>query len=51
MRDVEHTATFYDAALAPLGHECVRSDIRPGEPDQAIGDGPPGGDDKLALKQ
>jgi len=51
VRDVERTATFYDAALAPLGYERVWSDIRPGEPDQAIGYGLPGGGDKLALKQ
>ena len=51
VRDIERTATFYDAALAPLGYERVWSDIRPGEPDQAIGYGLPGGGDKLALKQ
>jgi len=51
VRDIDRTATFYDAALAPLGYERVWSDIRPGEPDQAIGYGLPGGGDKLALKQ
>ena len=48
--DATATATFYDAALAALGYHRVWSDIRPGEPDQAIGYGPPGGGDKLALK-
>ena len=51
VRDIERTAAFYDAALAPLGYKRVRSDIRPGEPDQAISDGLPDGGDKLALKQ
>lgn len=49
--DLERAATFYDAALAPLGFVRVWSDIRPGEPDQAVGYGPPDGGDKLALKQ
>lgn len=49
--DLERAATFYDAALAPLGVVRVWSDIRPGEPDQAVGYGPPDGGDKLALKQ
>lgn len=48
--DIARAATFYDAALAPLGYTRVWSDIRPGEPDQAVGYGPPGGGDKLALK-
>ena len=48
--DIARAAAFYDAALAPLGYERVWSDIRPGEPDQAVGYGPPGGGDKLALK-
>lgn len=51
VRDIARTAAFYDAALAPLGYGRVWSDIRPGEPGQAIGYGPPGGGDKLALKQ
>jgi len=49
--DLARAAAFYDAALAPLGYDRVWSDIRPGEADQAIGYGPPGGGDKLALKQ
>jgi catechol 2,3-dioxygenase-like lactoylglutathione lyase family enzyme len=49
--DLARAAAFYDAALAPLGYDRVWSDIRPGEPDQAIGYGPAGGGDKLALKQ
>ncbi|MFC6446178.1 VOC family protein [Shinella zoogloeoides] len=49
--DIARAAAFYDAALAPLGYERVWSDIRPGEPDQSVGYGPPGGGDKLALKQ
>jgi catechol 2,3-dioxygenase-like lactoylglutathione lyase family enzyme len=49
--DLARAAAFYDAALAPLGYHRVWSDIRPGEPDQAIGYGPPGGGDKLAFKQ
>ena len=48
--DIARAATFYDAALAALGYHRIWSDIRPGEPDQAIGYGPPGGGDKLALK-
>lgn len=51
MRDLERAAAFYDAVLAPLGYVRVWSDIRPGEDDQAVGYGPPGGGDKLALKQ
>lgn len=49
--DISHAATFYDAVLAPLGYARVWSDLRPGEPDQAVGYGPPGGGDKLCLKQ
>jgi catechol 2,3-dioxygenase-like lactoylglutathione lyase family enzyme len=49
--DVERSAAFYDAALAPLGCVRVWSDIRRGESHQAVGYGPPGGGDKLALKQ
>lgn len=48
--DIERAAAFYDAALAPLGYGRVWSDIRPGEPDQAVGYALPGGGDKLALK-
>jgi len=48
--DIEQAAAFYDAVLAPLGYVRVWEDIRPGAPDQAVGYGPPGGGDKLALK-
>ena len=48
--DLERSAAFYDAALAPLGYVRVWDDLRPGEPDQAVGYGPPGGGDKLAIK-
>lgn len=48
--DIEYAAAFYDAVLAPLGYGRVWSDIHPGEPGQAVGYGPPGGGDKLALK-
>ena len=50
VRDIERTAAFYDAALAPLGYVRVWSDLRPGEAGQAVGYGLPGGGDKLALK-
>ena len=48
--DILRAAAFYDAVLAPLGYERVWSDIRPGEPGEAVGYGLPGGGDKLALK-
>jgi catechol 2,3-dioxygenase-like lactoylglutathione lyase family enzyme len=48
--DIAQSGAFYDAALAPLGYGRVWEDIRPGEPDQAIGYGVPGGGDKLAIK-
>jgi catechol 2,3-dioxygenase-like lactoylglutathione lyase family enzyme len=48
--DIERSAAFYDAALAPLGYVRVWSDLRRGEQDQAVGYGSPGGGDKLALK-
>lgn len=48
--DIERAARFYDTALAPLGYVRVWDDIRPGEPDQAVGYGAPGGGDKLAIK-
>jgi catechol 2,3-dioxygenase-like lactoylglutathione lyase family enzyme len=50
-RDIENAARFYDAALAPLGYVRVWSDLRPGEEGQAIGYGPIGSDDALAIKQ
>lgn len=49
--DIQRAAAFYDAVLEPLGYQRVWSDIRPGEPNQAVGYGPPGGGDQLALKQ
>ncbi|NTG22402.1 VOC family protein [Agrobacterium rhizogenes] len=48
--NIERAATFYDAALAPLGYIRVWEDLRPGEMDQAVGYGIAGGGDKLALK-
>jgi catechol 2,3-dioxygenase-like lactoylglutathione lyase family enzyme len=48
--DIEHAAAFYDAVLAPLGYVRVWEDLRPGEAEQAVGYGPPGGGDKLAIK-
>jgi catechol 2,3-dioxygenase-like lactoylglutathione lyase family enzyme len=48
--DIERATAFYDAVLAPLGYVRVWQDIRPGEPDQAVGYGLLGGGDKLALK-
>jgi catechol 2,3-dioxygenase-like lactoylglutathione lyase family enzyme len=50
-RDIERAARFYDAVLAPLGYARVWSDLRPGEQEQAVGYGPPGSGDKLAIKQ
>lgn len=51
VRNIEQAASFYDAALAPLGYTRVWSDLRPGESNQAVGYGQEGSDDKLALKQ
>lgn len=51
VRDLEAAARFYDAVLAPLGYGRVWSDLRPGQPGQAVGYGVPGGGDRLALKQ
>ena len=48
--DIARAATFYDAVLAPLGYARVWSDLRPGESNQAVGYGVPGGGDALALK-
>jgi len=50
-RDIERAARFYDAVLAPLGYGRVWSDLCPGEEGQAVGYGPPGSGDKLAIKQ
>ena len=49
--DIERAARFYDAVLAPLGYVRVWTDLRPGEDEQAVGYGPLGSDDKLAVKQ
>ena len=49
--DIERAARFYDAVLEPLGYVRVWSDLRPGENEQAVGYGPPGAADKLAVKQ
>lgn len=49
--EIERSARFYDAALGALGYTRVWSDIRPGEPNQAVGYGPEGSGDKLALKE
>lgn len=48
--DIERAAAFYDAAFAPLGYVRVWEDLNPGDPEQAIGYGPPGGGDKFAIK-
>ncbi|WP_448955755.1 VOC family protein [Labrys neptuniae] len=48
--NIERAAAFYDAALAPLGYIRVWDDLNPGDTDQAVGYGPPGGGDKLAIK-
>lgn len=48
--DIERSARFYDAALGALGYVRVWEDICPGDDDQAVGYGLPGGDDKLAIK-
>jgi catechol 2,3-dioxygenase-like lactoylglutathione lyase family enzyme len=50
-RDIERAARFYDAALAPLGYVRVWSDLRPGQQGQAVGYGPEGSGDRLAIKQ
>jgi catechol 2,3-dioxygenase-like lactoylglutathione lyase family enzyme len=49
--NIERAAAFYDVALAPLGYARVWTDLRPGEQGQAVGYGPKGSGDKLALKQ
>ncbi|MGJ0576943.1 VOC family protein [Xenorhabdus bovienii] len=48
--DIERAAAFYDAAFVPLGYVRVWEDLRPGEADQAVGYGPEGSGDKLAIK-
>jgi catechol 2,3-dioxygenase-like lactoylglutathione lyase family enzyme len=44
VRDLAHSAAFYDAALAPLGYVRVWAD------ETAVGYGLPGGGDKFAIK-
>lgn len=50
-QDIEKAARFYDAALAALDYVRVWTDLRPGERNQAVGYGPQGSGDKLAIKQ
>lgn len=50
-RNIEQAARFYDRVLAPLGYVRVWSDLRPGQTGQAVGFGPPGSGDRLAIKQ
>jgi N-acetylglutamate synthase len=50
-QNIERAARFYDAALEPLGYVRVWSDLRPGEEEQAVGYGPVGSGDMLAIKQ
>lgn len=42
--DLDRAAYFYDAALAPLGY------VRVWTAADAVGYGPPGGDDEFAIK-
>jgi catechol 2,3-dioxygenase-like lactoylglutathione lyase family enzyme len=49
--DIGSSACFYDAVLGPLGYVRVWEDLRPGGRSPAVGYGPPGGGDKLAIKQ
>jgi|JI10StandDraft_1071094.scaffolds.fasta_scaffold418780_2 catechol 2,3-dioxygenase-like lactoylglutathione lyase family enzyme len=48
---IEASARFYDAVLAPLGLVRVWADLRPGQTGQAVGYGPPGAGDLVAIKQ
>jgi catechol 2,3-dioxygenase-like lactoylglutathione lyase family enzyme len=50
-RNIEAAAAFFDQALAPLGFVRVWTDLRPGQPGQAVGYGPPGSGDRLTIKQ
>lgn len=47
--DVDRTAAFYDATLAPLGLVRVWEDARPTS--RAVGYGVPDGGDQFAIKQ
>lgn len=49
--NIDRAARFYDAVLEPMGFVRVWSDLRPGEQRQAVGYGPAGSGDKLAIKQ
>jgi catechol 2,3-dioxygenase-like lactoylglutathione lyase family enzyme len=51
VRDIEAAARFYDAILEALGYARVWEDLRPGQDGQAVGYGPSGSGDKLALKE
>ncbi|URK86038.1 VOC family protein (plasmid) [Rhizobium sp. RCAM05350] len=48
--NIERSALFYDAVLAPLGYVRVWEDISPGAADQAVGYSIPDGGDKFAIK-
>lgn len=50
VENIERSAAFYDAAFKPLGYERVWEDLTPGDPDQAVGYGLPGGGDKFTIK-
>ncbi|MFZ9379798.1 MAG: VOC family protein [Burkholderiaceae bacterium] len=49
--DIDRAALFYDAVLFPLGYVRVWSDLDAALDRKAIGYGPPGSGDKLAIKQ
>jgi len=51
VRDIRHSARFYDAVLAPLGYARVWEDFAGFAEGAAVGYGVPGGGDKLALKE
>jgi catechol 2,3-dioxygenase-like lactoylglutathione lyase family enzyme len=49
--DLDRAAAFYDAVLEPLGYRRVWSHaLADGYREAAVGYGPPGGDDVLALR-
>ena len=49
--DLTHSATFYDAALAPLGYVRVfTQESGAGRKESAIGYGRPGGEDEFAIR-
>lgn len=49
--NLQRSAVFYDAVLAPLGYVRVWTDFDGDADTRAVGYGWPGGDDLLALKQ